>query len=204
VRTEVNEVRDAFPEAVTAVDWHLASAAIGSLDLPQRHVDGQASALQHLHGLGQRLEHLVTPVARWRQPARGVDRAIGIEVLGEKRPRPELVARLEASDELAPEHGTAAVQVESPIPLRQGAAGRAEIDGDGLDGYLGLAAAALDQRRSEQLAGQPAIVKRHRRQLVEGELSVGAGRSGRARIGEKTSVHACAQADRRALRPERR
>jgi len=90
----VNEVRDAFPEAVTAVDRHLASAAIGSLDLPQRHVDGQAGALQHPDGLGQRLENRVTPVARWRQPAWGVDRAIWIEVLGEKRPRPELVARL--------------------------------------------------------------------------------------------------------------
>src|SRR5207245_1221930 len=90
VRTEVNEVRDAFPEAVTAVDRHLASAAIGSLDLPQRHVDGQAGALQHPDGLGQRLENLVTPVARWRQSVWGDDRAIWIEDVGEKRASPRL------------------------------------------------------------------------------------------------------------------
>src|SRR5258705_9894452 len=132
VRTEVDEVRDALPEALTAVNGHLAPTAVGALDLPQRDVDGQPRALPHADSLGERLENLVAPVTWGRQPARRVDGPLRIEVLGEEGPGPELVSRLEPGDELAPEHRTPAVEVKAPVPRPHRAAGQAAADGAGV------------------------------------------------------------------------
>src|SRR6267142_2508318 len=156
-------------------------------------------ALQHADSLGERIENLVAPVTWGRQPARRVDGPLRIEVLGEEGPGPELVSRLEPGDELAPEHRTAAVEVKAPVPRRQRAAGQAEVDGDGVNDDRGSPGAALDQRNAQQLAGEAAVLERHRRQLVEGELSVGAGGPGGTRVGEVPRVHTGAQAAGRAL-----
>src|SRR5262249_31763374 len=157
---------------VPAVDGDAPAAPMGVLKLTQGDVERHAGALQDADRVREGLQDGIPgPLCRGKA-ARRVERALRVEVLSEQWAGAELVAKLEAGDEFAPQHGAAAVQLQPAVPASEDATGGREIDALPFDDDPRPRRAALDQRRPQELCGQAAVVERDLRQLLEGELSV--------------------------------